>query len=99
MDPLSNNFDHCQSKNWHTRSKWFLKFTLNTNGLSEPSFGFFVSKLDLGEKYFQQWAQTEEFMFQIVAYRPTEHQYYWWFLWMNVQTEKNWQAKKKCGYM
>ena len=54
LDPLSNNFDHCQSKNWHARSKWFLKFTLNTNGLLEPSFGFFVPNLDLGEKYFQQ---------------------------------------------
>ena len=38
--------------------KWFLKFTLNTNGLLEPSFGFLVPNLDLGEKYFQQWACT-----------------------------------------
>jgi hypothetical protein len=54
LDPLSNNFDNCQSKNWHPRSKLFLKFTLNSNGLLEPSFGFLVPNLDLGEKYFQQ---------------------------------------------
>ena len=38
--------------------KWFLKFTLKTNGLLEPSFGFLVPNLDLGEKYFQQCWQT-----------------------------------------
>ena len=28
LDPLSNNFDHCQSKNWHARTtqyKWIVR--------------------------------------------------------------------------